>query len=92
MLGVPILIFQPCNNLAGYICVEAASPVDDENTNFNKIICLTKNDVYFDMLVVLDSKEIPFNKKIFYILSHNFHFEINTFFKDLKVTSDSYLC
>ena len=70
-LKIPILIFQPCNNLAGYTCVTAASPLPNEEqcTRF-KIICLTKNDNYYDMLVVNDSKEIEFHNRLSELLQH----------------------
>jgi len=70
-LKIPILIFQPCNNLAGYTCVAAASPLQNEEqcTRF-KIICLTKNDNYYDMLVVNDSKEIEFHNRLVELLQH----------------------
>jgi hypothetical protein len=70
-LKIPILIFQPCNNLAGYTCVAAASPLQDEEhcTRF-KIICLSKIDNYFDMLVVIDSKEMEFHNRLIQLLQH----------------------
>ena len=84
MLGVPILVFQSCDNLAGYICIDIAYAAREEKADFSKIICLTKNDTSFDMLVVQDSKEIEFNKRTIEILRHTFHYEIGTY-NDIKV-------
>jgi len=64
MLKIPVLVFQPCTNLAGYICVEVTSPAQDEQFTYNKTICLTHIDIFFDMLVVLDSKELEFRNRI----------------------------
>jgi len=70
-LKISILIFQPCNNLAGYTCVAAASPLqDEENCTRFKIISLAKIDNYFDMLVVIDSKEMEFHNRLIELLQH----------------------
>jgi len=84
MLKISILIFQPCVNVAGYICVEVASPVLEEPCTYKKSICLTHSEVYFDMLVVLDSKEIEFNKRILEVQCHCTK-SANTAIIDMKV-------
>lgn len=70
-LKIPILLFQPCNNLAGYTCIAASSSLQEEEqcTRF-KIICLTKNDNNYDMLVVIDSKEIEYHNRLVELLHH----------------------
>lgn len=88
ILGVPILIFQSCVNLAGYVCIELVSPLSlEEKCNFSKIICLKKNGTSFDMLKVQDSKEMEFNEKTVNILRHVCHYEINVFNDNMKVTN-----
>ena len=78
-LKIPILTFQSCDNLAGYICVavSSSSSEDSEYTRM-KIICLIKRDIYFDMLVVNDSKEIEFNNRLVELLNHftNYQMEV----------------
>ena len=73
-LKVPIVIFQACENLAGYLYVACATPFQEEEeeehaTGF-KIICLTRNKNYYDMLVVNDSKEMQLHNKLVELLHH----------------------
>jgi len=71
ILKVPILIFQACNNLAGYVCVDVTSPLQEEAQSTRiKMICLTKNKNYYDTLVVIDSKETEFHNRLVELLHH----------------------
>ena len=66
VLKVPILIFQSCDNLAGYSMVNCAMPTfqDEEQCTRFKIICLTKNKKFYDSLVAADLKDNEFQNRL----------------------------
>jgi hypothetical protein len=69
MLKIPILVFQPCTNLAGYKCVQVALPAEEQSWVYRKMIYLTHcKKVYFDMLVVTNDQETEFKKRILELL------------------------
>jgi len=68
---VPIMIFQSCDNLAGYSFLSCGTPLQEEEqyTRF-KIISLTKSYTHYSSLVVIDSKEIEFHNRLSELLQH----------------------
>lgn len=93
-LKSPILVFESCNNLAGYSCIAGVSNLqDDDQYTGIKIICLTKNDTRFDMLVVLDSKEIYFQNRVGELLYHftNYQLKVINYFHYSYIMLVSYL-